>query len=244
MQKRSLENLGEVYKNITSDDLSFNQDTEIDLDYSKQKDKDLIKVFSLFGLPEIKKLKIDKIDSNDGNLKTFFKNSSPTSLKLLHLNLKCNYYELLNFKDYAKELEQWFKVTCDEIYVKNLEISSTNLSTIIKSSSHCKRLVIRGSKIDVSEELNFDIKSDYKIEELSFRNCGTDDKSNWKNNKSELLKILKAIKNCGLNKSLKKISLYNDTGFPTKLEDAKQIAREAELDENLIVDEAWEPTKG
>ena len=142
------------------------------------------------------------------------------------------------------ELQEWLKATTDEIFLVNISINSKDLSTIMKSSSKCKRLIIQYSKIDASETLDFNIDSEYNISELSFQYSGDYDRSNWKLKRNELVSILKAINNCGLKNSLQKISLYNWNGYPSSLGEAQTVAADSSLDQSLIVFEKWNPTEG
>ena len=149
----------------------FDSESKLELDYSQKVCKDIIEAVTYFRLPDIKRVKIDKIENNDKNLKSFLKRSRPESLKLLNLNREYYENDMIEVKYYTKELKKWFQVTTDEIYIENLDISSKDLCNIIKASSNCSRLVIRNSKIKVSEKLDFSINDGYKIKQLSFFNC-------------------------------------------------------------------------
>ena len=146
----------------------FDSESKLELDYSQKVCKDIIEAVTYSRLPDIKRVKIDKIENNDKNLKSFLKRSRPESLKLLNLNREHYENDMTEVKYYTKELKKWFQVTTDEIYIENLDISSKDLCNIIKASSNCSRLVIRNSKIKVSEKLDFSINDGYKIKQLSF----------------------------------------------------------------------------
>lgn len=105
---------------------------------------------------------------DDHAFNTFLRTSCPSNLKLLDFNRGYKDYDLVQMTPYIDELQKWLKATTDEIYIQNFEISASDLCKIIKSSSECKRLAIRNSKIDIPEDLDFNIEADYKMSEISF----------------------------------------------------------------------------
>ena len=237
------EDLQNFFQKITNTDLTFESGFKLELDYRHQSCKDTIKFLSLVKLPALKRFKLEALEGNDENLKKFLKNSSPPALNLFYFN-PLFHQDPIGIKYYIDQLEQWMRITCDEIYLWNFKLSSKDLSTIIKSSSQCITVVIRYCEIDASEELDFSIDTNYYISNLSFHNCGRNNRSNWQKNKDQLVKILKCINNWGLKDSLDRINLYNDIGYPNTLEDAIQIAQEAQIDQDLIVHQIWKPNQG
>ena len=238
--EQELENLQkstqEVLRNAIIEDPKF----KLDLDLIHTSDNDKMKEMSESIVADFDRVRINNLTNNDPILKSFFENSCPTNLSFLSLNLSSKYQIKISY--YMDELKEWFKATSDEIYLESMHITSNDLTNIIKSSSRCNRLVIRFSRIDASQDLDFDIDTGYTTKELSFYNCDCDSRSNWDVKRNEVVKILEAINNCGLKHSLQKISLYNFNGYPDSLDEAQKIAEDAGLAKNLIVFEQWEPT--
>ena len=233
-----------------NNELSSNSKAIIQLNIGIESDNDMMKGLSLIKLPIIQSLRLDNIKDKDADLKTFFKNSCPPKLRLLCLNHYSSASPKIQY--HIDCMKDWLSVTIEKIYLNDFKFSSEDLCMVIKSSSQCKSLIISNSVIDASQKLSFRIDGDYNLEYLSFQGCGFDDKSGWYKKKHELLRILKAIKNCGLSHSLKKISLHNYRildmfgtyhKFPDSGDSARKIAEEATLDKSVVVFEQWSSTE-
>ena len=164
--KLGLENLKQLYYTVTNLKQPFNSEDAIQINYGNQTGKDTTALLSLFRLPAVKRLKIDRLE--DGKiLKAFFENSCPASLNLLSLNAD-DKSKLVKMEWFFDDLKKWFSVVSDEIYIQNFKVTSKELSSIIKSSSKCKKFVFKHCSIDSSEDLDFEIDTDYKIKKLGF----------------------------------------------------------------------------
>ena len=216
----------------------------MDVNFYMKEDKEALKMLSMNKLPALKRVIICNVEDDNKDIKSFLKNSCPPALNLFCLNYMGN---LIDAKHYITELKQWLKHTSDKIYLSSFKICSKDLNTIIKSSRHCKTLVINNCMIDVSEDLDFSAKSDYELENLSFQFCGKIDRSNWEDKSTELHKILLAIKNSGLIYSLKTISLHHSiiskNSYLKSLTGVRKVAQDAGLDPNLIVYEKFHPNQ-
>ena len=247
-QNQNLRSTRSSIKKMSKTVMLFSPEAKIELDLNEQTDKLKIQEISWIKLPAIKKFKIENLTANDENLKCLLKNSCPPKLNFLCLNPSYK-GEPTKLKCYIDDLIEWCEVTTDQIYLNNFEINSEDLSTIIKSSSQCDTLIIKKSIIHVSDDLDFSLDYDYNISNLSFDNCGREDRSSWKKKRTELISILKSIANSGLKDSLEKISLYNRNnfirggGYPNSLDCSRKVLEEAGLDKNLAVFEQWSPTE-
>ena len=96
------------------------------------------------------------------------------------------------------------------------------------------------SYIDKIGKLDFNNSEPYKIKTIAFINHSFTPKSVWKKaDQGQLLNIFKAIASSGLKDSLATINLYSNKPNCYSPKFALKIAKEAGLDEKLIVFENW-----
>jgi hypothetical protein len=116
-------------------------------------------------LPDIRRLRIEYLPQNDSSLKAFLSHCVPSSFELLCLN----YYKknLIKADDYLPSLTSALQSTTKENYIRMFELSKEALEGVVKASANCDRLIVRGSKIDAEQELNFG-DGDYATSFLSF----------------------------------------------------------------------------
>lgn len=207
---------------------------KLHISHSIFSDQKLVADLSKYKLPAIKRVSMDYLSSENEELNKFFEKSRPLSLELFNLNRQYN-SDLTQCKYYLENLKKWFEITTREIYIENLKVNSSELSTIIKSSSQCQSLTIRFSSIDMSEDLDFKIDLPYKMTTLSFYNSGLSGKSEWNDNSTTKVlftKFFKAVSESGLGDSLLSIN-FSGTGMP--IANIQTIATEAGLKEGLII---------
>ena len=94
-----------------------------------------------------------------------------------------------------------------EFTTNHAQMSTSTLNQLVQGCKHLKRLIIRKATIDVTGEVDFGSNLDYQIEYLSFAYSGHPYISDWKSNPGDFIKIIKAIKGSGLEKSLKKLNI-------------------------------------
>ena len=90
-----------------------------------------------------------------------------------------------------------------------MRINNSQFSSIIKSARNCNTLVFKFCEFSIYEDLDFNIDEEYKIEVIDFNSSGSNFYSNWKYNSESFKRIIKAMKDSKLDKSLKFIQLYN-----------------------------------
>ena len=127
-------------------------------------------------LPDIKRIKIDKITDGDVDLNSFLGNWTPDRLQLFWLNN--SYIESTGVKAdfYIEALRKMLKVVSIEVYIRCLILTASDLEQIVKASANSERLVIRFSDVSCSAALDFSTKDKYKTKFLSFYNWGSSGK--------------------------------------------------------------------
>ena len=170
-------------------------------------------VSSKLKLPNIRKIRIDRISDGNKELNSFFQNWVPSKLDLLLLNYLRNTSTGIKMGFYIDSIPKAMKSVSKEIYLECFEIKEAELEQIIKSSSNWERLILRYSDIHCSKKLDFGVSAKCKIKFLSFAICGNTDygdrKTDWMSTPSCFKNIVEAISKSGLKDSLEQVDIIN-----------------------------------
>jgi hypothetical protein len=93
-------------------------------------------------LPEIKRIKIDKLTNDNSLLNDFFAHCVPNSVELFNLN-RSYHNDLIKTEYYLDSLCRALKGVSKQAYIENLDVSKKALEEIVKASCGCEQLVVR-----------------------------------------------------------------------------------------------------
>ena len=173
-------------------------------------------VSSKLKLPNIRKIRIDRISDGNKELNSFFQNWVPSKLDLLLLNYLRNTSTGIKMGFYIDSIPKAMKSVLKEIYLTWFEIKEPELEQIIKSASNWERVILYFSDIHCLKKLNFGVSAKFKIKFLSFTWCGhtgyKERNSDWIATPSCFKNIVEAISKSGLKDSLQQVDImYNYT---------------------------------
>ena len=87
-----------------------------------------------------------------------------------------------------------------------LDFSASEFERLFKCCTHVQRLIFCYSKLDLS--IAPDLKGpDYKVQYLSFDECGIYHSNDWGNNKDKVEALLKAVAQSSLKDSLQTLNI-------------------------------------
>ena len=130
-------------------------------------------VSSKLKLPNIRKIRIDRIPEENKELNSFFQNWVPSKLDLLSVNYNRNTDTGIKMDFYIDSISNAIKSVLKEIYLTCFKINEPELEQIIKSASNWERLILYFSDIHCSNKLDFGVSVKYKIKFLSFTYSGS-----------------------------------------------------------------------
>ena len=115
-------------------------------------------------IPQLKRIKISKLNDSDSNLNLFLSNWVPNNLT----NFWINYPSITGGKPtkmsfYSSSLATCLKKVTKEIFLQKFEMDESDLETVLKASCNSERLVLRWSDLKWSRSMNFKCSSTYKI---------------------------------------------------------------------------------
>ena len=89
-----------------------------------------------------------------------------------------------------------------------LDFSASDFERLFKCCAHVQRLTFCYWKLDLSTPP--DLKGpDYKVQYLSFDECGDSHSNDWKNNKDKVEALLKAVAQSSLKDSLQTLNIIS-----------------------------------
>ena len=124
-------------------------------------------------------------------------------------------YGLFKIDYYIDGLVHAIREITGEVFVCNWHFSKKSLERFVKASANCSKLVIRHSKLDCDDDLDFEGPS-YKISYLSLERWGDcwsaacagqwygDD---WSTDPTKIERIIKAISMSSMNSSLQTLNI-------------------------------------
>ena len=119
-------------------------------------------------LPNIKRIRIDNISDSDTDLNSFLLNWTPDQLELFAMNINSINPSRVKADFYIEALCKTLKSVTKEVYIRWMNLTSSDFEQIIKASSNSERLVFRYNEIQCATVLNFVTTSKYNIKFLSF----------------------------------------------------------------------------
>ena len=181
-------------------------------------------VASKIKLPSSKGIIIDYISDKDATLNILFEICSPAKLEKLSVNWSSDSNEWINIDYYIHSLPVVIRAVTKDILLASFNINSADLRHIIRAASQAQRVAFHFCSIHCSEDLDLWSEEEYKIEFISFQGWGDTNfeeiTTDWKVDPSWFESIVKAISNCGLRDSLKKVSIIlNDTLLTEKVQE-------------------------
>ena len=173
-------------------------------------------VSSKLRLPNIRRIRINKISDKNKELNSFLQNWVPSKLDLLRVNYINNTDTGIKMDFYIDSILKAIKSVEKEIYFWCFELKEAELEQIIKSSSNWERLIFYYCDIHCSKKLDFGNSDKRKIKFLSFAWCGNtsyeERKSDWIATPSCFKNIVEAISKSELKDSLQQVDIgYNNT---------------------------------
>ena len=196
-------------------------------------------------LPNIRKIQIDNISDGNKELNSFFQNWVPSKLDLLSVNYPYNANTGIKMDFYIDSISKAIKSVEKETFLYCFEIKEPELEQIIKSASNWERLILRYSDIHCSKKLDFSVSAKYKINFLSFYNCGDtsfkDRKSDWITTPSCFKNIVEAISKSGLKDSLEEVAMKGNTTL--KKDEVQAMFNELGMSHVSVVEEGPDPMK-
>ena len=159
-------------------------------------------------LPDIRRIRIDKIIDGDADLNSFLSNWTPDRLQLFWLNYSSIGDAVIKADFYIEALCKTLKSVTSEVYIRCLKLTASNLEQVVKASSNSERLVIRYCHVSCSVALDFTTADKYNTKFLSFYNWGdTYRKSDFKSDPASFENIVEAMAKSGLKNSLQTLDI-------------------------------------
>ena len=159
-------------------------------------------------LPDIKRIRIDKITDGDADLNSFLDNWTPDRLELFWMNHSFIGSAGNKVDFYIDAICKTFKSVTGEVFIQCLKLTASDLEQIVKASSNSERLVIRFSDVSCSAALDFATADKYNTKFLSFYNWGNSGgKSDFISAPASFENIVEAMAKSGLKDSLQTLDI-------------------------------------
>ena len=115
-------------------------------------------------IPQLKRIKISRLNGSDSNLNLFLSNWVPQNLTYLSINDPyINWNKATKMSFYSNSLTTCLKKVIKEIFLCIFSIDESDLESIVKASCNSERLVLYACDLKWSRSMNFKCSSAYKI---------------------------------------------------------------------------------
>ena len=177
----------------------------------------------------------------DDLLKDFLNIWTPS--KIIELVIKFwDTKKILKMDFYSKSIAKTINSVSEGIYLRSFDIKEWELEQIVKSSSNSEEISLYDCTINWSKNLNFNITEKCKTTLIWFYEwkftSESDKKSDLISTPSGLENIVKAIGNCSLKTSLKK--LYIDWESVNK-DEVQLLFNNNDMDHIIVVKDCIKP---
>ena len=121
-------------------------------------------------IPQIKRIKISRLNGSDSNLNLFLSNWVPQNLTYLSISYPCiNLYKPTKMSFYLSSLTTCLKKVTKEIYLNVFEMDESDLEAVVKASCNWERLVLCWCDLKWSRPMDFKCSSTFKITAKMFK---------------------------------------------------------------------------
>mmetsp|Transcript_29910 Transcript_29910/g.26462 ORF Transcript_29910/g.26462 Transcript_29910/m.26462 type:complete len:153 (-) Transcript_29910:23-481(-) len=93
------------------------------------------------------------------------------------------------------------------ISIRSFILTKKHFQSLVSCCYNCTELRLPNCKLEDTEDIKFRDDLPYKLSIIGLERTGASHNSNWVSNFSKFSGILRAISNCGLGESLKRINL-------------------------------------
>ena len=115
-------------------------------------------------IPQLKRIKISRLNGNDSKLNLFLSNWVPQNLTYLSINCPAiDWDKPTKMSFYLSSLTNSLKKVTKEIYLRLFEMDESDLEAVVKASCNSERLVLYWCDLKWSRPMNFKCSSTYKI---------------------------------------------------------------------------------
>ena len=190
-------------------------------------------------LPDIKRIRINKISNSETDLVNSFLNWIPNHLKILYISHKALRGIPVKYKLDINSLSKAVAVVTKEVFIESFEFSAADLQQLIRAACNAERIVFCYCSVHCSSVLDFGATIKYKTKYLCFDGWGytgfKELTTDWKADPSCFSNIVDAICNSGLKSSLTKLNIYyNET---LKKQKVKELLNENGMGHIKVVEE-------
>lgn len=204
---------------------SYKQGDKLMLDLKNEDDKKglerIIKQAEKSILPDFDQISVWGIQEDDlKNIRALLGKNFPKEVKELHLQSK----DHLDLEEIWDEVQQCAPRVKENLRFAKFEIQKKTFEKIFGAYSHIEKLEF--DKCDIESEGTKLPAEKYKITELVFTECGSEDFGNWEEDEDKLRDILAALSKTSLKTSLETIYTA-DNGI--EVDDIEEIAEEFDL---------------
>ena len=165
-------------------------------------------------LPNLERIKIDKVSDFDADLVNFLTDCIPAKLEKFWINFDQIEDIPIKAEFYFSSLLKAVSVVTEELFFYLFEFSAVELQSIIRAACNAKQIVIRRCSVHCSTTLDFGKTTKYKTNFLSFESWGYSGYKqvtiDWKIHQSCFSNIVHAIGNSGLRHSLTKLDISDN----------------------------------
>ena len=120
-------------------------------------------------IPQLKRIKISRLNGNDFNLNLFLSNWVPQNLTYFSINHPCIHWNKpTKMSFYLSSLTTCLKKVTKEIFINVFEMDESDLEAVVKASCNSERLILDWCNLKWSRPMNFKCSSTYKITEKIF----------------------------------------------------------------------------
>lgn len=188
----------------------INSETSFGINGSNENDRLFLARACKLKFPSFSKLLIGYMDKYTDkqdivNINYFMTHSIANPIQYLILSGGGAYASIGRFKAGIAKIP---KQVMAELYLVSFDIDDASMKTILEASAHIPKVLIRNSKVDISQKFTLNAKLDYQITELDLYETYRKDEDVFLNTK-KLTKLAMAMSKTSLKTSLNAIHIYD-----------------------------------
>ncbi|CAI2376112.1 unnamed protein product [Moneuplotes crassus] len=187
---------------------TYLRDDIFEIDFSVEKDRDLVESLKGKKLPNLKKINLYNVPENDLLVKAFLKDYFPSKCHNFFFNTGNS--GLISIENYMSQFEVMSCQVTQKICISNCAVTEDEMKKLLAYNKNKAGFGFPDCQIDITSEVDFsDALEGTSLQNLYFHNCGKEENSNWKAYPERLVYLINGLlKSEYLINSLNKICLY------------------------------------
>ena len=225
--KLSSSQLSNIYKMYSSEEMIILNEIHINIDWSKEKQMEMLRIFLQYQLPDIGLISLDFFsDADTAIVNEFLEYSFPE--KLEHFNFCPNsIYNLQSSALYLSSLSSWVQAVMKEFFISKVEFTKSDFESLLFALKHVAKPTFYKCILLTDSEWDFSKITSSNIKCISFLRTGSQWYSDWSAHPFRFKNILKGITGClPLKSNIKDIEI---TLWDLEMEESKEYMKEFDL---------------